>query len=93
MLNQGRNKQGQMEGELNTDAQKGYLLRVTVEMWESRAWSYEGDRESKARNVLQESMLRWWRRKLTREFAQVLRRILGSWKHMVSKRGIIEVVG
>ena len=93
MLKLRRNKERRMEEELKTYAQKGYDSRVLVEIWDRRSWSYEVDMESEALNVLQESMLRWWRRKLTREFAQVLRRILGSWKHMVSKRGIIEVVG
>ena len=60
MLNPGRNKEGRMDGELKTDAQKG------------RAWAYEGDMGSKALNVLREIMLGWWRRKLTRESNQVL---------------------
>ena len=80
-----------MEEELKTYAQKGYESRVLVEIWDRRSWSYEVDMESEALNVLQESMLRWWRRKLTRELSQVIRRNLVSWKRLGYSRGIIEV--
>ena len=62
------NKEGRMEEELNTDAQKGYYLKVLVEMWDRRAWEYEVERDSGALNVLWESILRWWRTNLTKEF-------------------------
>ena len=50
-------------------------------------------RESGALNVLQDSMLIWWRRKLTREFAQVLRRRYGTWEQVGSSKCIKEVEG
>ena len=34
LLNPGRNKEGHMKGELNTDFLKGYGSRVSVEMWD-----------------------------------------------------------
>ena len=83
MLKSGINKEGRMEGDLKIDDQKGDDPRVPVEMWDMRAWSYEGYMESKAPNVLRESVLIWWRQKLGREFAQLLRRSLGSRKGMV----------
>ena len=74
MLNAGRNKEGQMEEELKTDAQKGDDLKVPVKIWDRRAWEYEGERERGVLNVLRKIILRWWRRKLTRELDQVIRR-------------------
>ena len=82
-----------MEVELNKYSQKRDDLRIPVEMWDRSAWSYEGERESGALNVLQEIMLRWWRQKLTREFSQVLRPSLGSSNRVVSSQGIREVAG
>ena len=82
-----------MDWEINKDAQKGYELRVPVEMWYKKVWAYEGDKESKALHVLRESMLTWWRRMLTREFAQVIRRSSGSQKHVGSIQRIREVAG
>ena len=54
-----------MEEELKTDFQKGYDLRVLVEMWDRRVWAYEGERKRGALNVLWESILRWRKWKLT----------------------------
>ena len=62
-------------------------------MWDRRAWAYEGERDSGVLNVLQESMLRWWRRKLMIEFVQALMRSSGSWKRIGSSQGIREVAG
>ena len=66
MSKTGRNKEVRMEGKLKTYDKKGYGSRVLVEIWDSRACTYEGNGESKELNVLQESILRWWRRKLMR---------------------------
>ena len=88
-----RKKKRRREKDLKTYDQKGDDSRVPVEMWDRRAWEYEGERESGALNVLCESMLIWWRRKLTREFYQVLRRILVTWKRVGSSQGFMEVVG
>ena len=41
-----------MEIEINIYAQKVDDFRVPVEMWDMRAWSYEGYMEIKAPNVL-----------------------------------------
>ena len=87
-MNPGGKKEGHMEEELKTDAQKRYDSRVPVEIWDRRAWAYEGDRESGVLNVLRESILRWWRRKLTREFAQLLMQSSGTWKWVVLSQGI-----
>ena len=38
MLKPGRNKEGQVEGDLNLNAQKVDNLRVPVEMWDRRSW-------------------------------------------------------
>ena len=80
-----------MKGERNKDAQKGDYLSVQVEIWDGIEWAYGGDRESEALNILWESMLRFWRRKLRRELAQALRRVLGSWKWVGYSQGIREV--
>ena len=52
------NKEGRMEGKLNKGDPKGYDLRLPVDIWYWRAWSYEGERVSKALNVLHESLFR-----------------------------------
>ena len=82
-----------MEEELNTDSQKGDNSRFPLEIWDRRAGGYERGRESGSLNILRESMLRWRRQKLTREFSQVLRRSSGTWKRVGSSRGIMEVDG
>ena len=61
-------------------------------MRDRRAWAYDGEKESGALNLLWESMLRCWRHKLTREFAQVLRGVSGTWKRGGSSQGIRVVV-
>ena len=53
MFKPGRKKEGRMEVELKTDAQKGDDSGVLVKMWDSRSWAYEGEREIGALNVLQ----------------------------------------
>ena len=55
--------------------------------------AYEVDKESGDLNTLWESMLRWWRRELTREFSQSFRRISGTWKWVGSCQGIRQVTG
>ena len=74
--------------DLKKYAQKGDNSRVLVEMWDRRAWKYEGEIESGDLNVLRESMLILWRRKLNREFSQVLRRSSGTWNQVDSSQGI-----
>ena len=93
LLKSGRTKEGRVEEELKTDSQEVDELRVPVEMWDMRAWAYEEERESGDLNILWESMLRWWRRKLKREFSQFLRRISGIWKWVGLSQGIREVAG
>ena len=56
-LNTGRNKERRMEVELNKYSQKRDDLRIPVEMWDRSSWSYEGERESGALNLLWNSML------------------------------------
>ena len=91
ILKPGRTKEGRVEEELNTDAQKGDDSRVPVGIWDRREWDYEGERESGDLKVLWESMPIWWRRKLTRGFYQVLRRSSGTRKQVDSSQGIREV--
>ena len=85
-------KGGRVEDKLKIDSKKGYGSRALVEMWDNRAWYYEGEKESGALNVLWESMLRWWRRKLTRKFSQVLRQSYGARKSMGSCKSIAMLV-
>ena len=61
---------------------------VPVEIWYMRACTYEGERESGAINILWESILRRRRRKLTREFSQVLRMSSGKWKRVGSSQSM-----
>ena len=66
LLKPRRIKGGRVEEKLNIDAQKRDDSRVPIEICDRRAWSYEGEKEIGYINVLMDSMLRWWRRKLTR---------------------------
>ena len=56
-------------------------------------WAYKGERSREGLNIIRGIMLRLWRRKLTREFSQVLRRILVTRKRVGSSQGVMEVVG
>ena len=44
-------------------------------------------------NILRESMIRWWRRKLTGEFSQSLRQSSDACKQVGSRQGIRGVAG
>ena len=79
--------------ELNIDAQKGYDSSISVEMWYRRACEYEVERESGDLNILRESMLRWWRRKLTRNFSQLLMWGFGTCKCVGSSQVMRGVEG
>ena len=46
---------------------------------------------SEVLDVLQEIMLRWCRKKFTRQFYEVLRKSLGLWKRMGYIQGVREV--
>ena len=93
MLKPGKIKGGRVEEKIKIDSQKGDNIRVPVEIWDRRAWNYEGDRENGVLNIVWESMLRWCRRKLTREFPQDLRRSSYKLKQVGSCPGIRELAG
>ena len=54
--------------EMSTDNPKGGDSIVPVDIRDRRAWTYQAMGFSEALEIIREGILRWWRRKLMREF-------------------------
>ena len=47
----------------------------------------------KALNIIKEVILRWWRRKLMRDFSRVLRQRSSIWRSFGTRRGVKSLAG
>ena len=79
--------------EMSTDNPKGGDSIVPVDIRDRRAWTYQAMGVSEALEIIREGILRWWRRKLMREFCRELRWSSSSWRRFGTSRGVKELAG
>ena len=58
----------QIEGGVRIDVPKGHNSIILEEIWFRSSWGGQSEITRDSIQLLRESMLRWWRRNLVREF-------------------------
>ena len=86
-------KMAQASDEMSTYNQKGDYSIVPLDMWYSRAWTYQGMIVSEALNIIWEGMLICQIRKLMRYFCWVLWCSLSVWRSFGTSLGVKESEG